>query len=132
MEMIPLPNLGVGPCVISSLSNSVASRAAPHSHSPSSNCSQWRMSHQHSTFPNRCIGMGPFKHEKMKTSRSLPSWVDNSISKQVCAPLSLRPPRCVSTGPVVVRLPRWHFNVNVNVSPLRCSNSALEGAYETF
>ena len=27
----------------------------------------------------------------------------------------LHPPRCVSKGPVVVRLAEWHFNVNVNV-----------------
>ena len=31
----------------------------------------------------------------------------------------LRPPRCVSTGPVVCVLPGWQMNVNVNVTPAR-------------
>ena len=30
--------------------------------------------------------------------------------------LCLRPPRCVSTGPVVCVLPGWQMNVNVNVN----------------
>ena len=33
--------------------------------------------------------------------------------------LCLRPPRCVSTGPVVCVLPGWQMNVNVNVTPAR-------------
>ena len=32
----------------------------------------------------------------------------------------LRPPRCVSTGPEVVRLARWQMNVNVNVNVEKC------------
>ena len=46
------------------------------------------------------------------------SWLPFMLACLTCLLLRgscLHPPRCVSKGPVVVRLAEWHFNVNVNV-----------------